>query len=38
MINVGIPNKGRLKNDILKIFKKKNLVLVSEGGKREFKQ
>ena len=25
IINIGIPSKGRLKNDVLKIFKKKKL-------------
>ena len=34
-INIGIPSKGRLKKDILKIFKKKNLNLVSERGERD---
>ena len=35
IINIGIPSKGRLKKDILKIFKKKKLNLVSERGKRD---
>jgi ATP phosphoribosyltransferase len=35
MINVGIPSKGRLKKDIVKIFKKKNLNLISERGERD---
>ena len=34
-INVGIPSKGRLKKDIIKIFKKKNLNLISERGERD---
>ena len=34
-INIGIPSKGRLKKDILKIFKKKKLNLVSERGERD---
>ena len=35
MINIGIPSKGRLKNDILKIFKKNKLNLISERGERD---
>ena len=35
MINIGIPSKGRLRNDILKIFKKNKLNLVSERGERD---
>ena len=34
-INIGIPSKGRLKKDILKIFKEKKLKLISERGKRD---
>ena len=34
-INIGIPSKGRLKKDVLKIFKKKGLKLISERGKRD---
>ncbi len=34
-IKIGIPSKGRLRNDILKIFKKNNLSLVSERGERD---
>ena len=32
MINIGIPSKGRLRKDILKIFKKNKLNLISERG------
>jgi len=35
MINIGIPSKGRLRKDILKIFKKNKLHLVSERGERD---
>jgi len=35
IINVGIPSKGRLRKDILKIFKKNKLNLISERGKRD---
>ena len=34
-INVGIPSKGRLRKDVLRIFKKNNLNLVSERGERD---
>ena len=35
MINIGIPSKGRLKKDVIKIFKEKNLSLFSERGERD---
>ena len=35
LIKIGIPSKGRLRNDILNIFKKKKLKLFSEKGKRD---
>jgi ATP phosphoribosyltransferase len=35
IINIGIPSKGRLRIDILKIFKKNKLNLISERGKRD---
>ncbi|MDC1010695.1 ATP phosphoribosyltransferase [Candidatus Pelagibacter sp.] len=35
IINIGIPSKGRLRKDILKIFKKKRLSLISERGERD---
>ena len=35
VINIGIPSKGRLRKDILKIFKKNKLNLVSERGERD---
>ena len=35
IINIGIPSKGRLRKDILRIFKKNKLNLVSERGKRD---
>ena len=34
-INIGLPSKGRLRKDILKIFKSKNLILFSERGERD---
>ena len=35
MINIGIPSKGRLKNDVLKVFKKNKLNIFSEKGERD---
>ena len=35
MINIGIPSKGRLRKDILKIFSKNSLQLISERGERD---
>ena len=35
MIKIGIPSKGRLRKDILKIFSKNNLKLISERGERD---
>ena len=35
IINIGIPSKGRLRKDVLKIFKKKKLNLISERGDRD---
>ena len=35
MINVGIPSKGRLRKDVLNIFKKNKLKLTSERGERD---
>ena len=35
LINIGIPSKGRLKKNVLKIFKKKKLNLISERGERD---
>ena len=34
-INIGIPSKGRLKKDVLKIFYKKKLKLIFERGERD---
>ena len=34
-INIGIPSKGRLRKDVLKIFNKKKLKLISEHGERD---
>jgi ATP phosphoribosyltransferase len=35
IINIGIPSKGRLRKDILNIFKDRKLNLVSERGERD---
>ena len=35
MIKIGIPSKGRLRKDILKIFSKNKLKLLSERGERD---
>ena len=35
LINIGIPSKGRLRRDVLKIFTKKRLKLISERGERD---
>ena len=35
IINIGIPSKGRLKNDTLNIFKIKKLKIYSERGERD---
>ena len=35
LINIGIPSKGRLKKDVLKIFKKKKLILTFLRGERD---
>jgi len=35
IINVGIPSKGRLRKDVLKIFKNKKLQIISERGERD---
>tara|TARA_B100001027_G_scaffold134193_1_gene92974 strand:- start:68 stop:754 length:687 start_codon:yes stop_codon:yes gene_type:complete len=35
ILNIGIPSKGRLRKDVLKIFKKNKLNLVSERGERD---
>ena len=34
-INIGIPSKGRLRKDVLNIFKKNKLNLISERGERD---
>jgi len=35
ILNIGIPSKGRLKKDVLNIFRKNKLTLVSERGERD---
>ena len=35
MINIGIPSKGRLRNNVIKIFKNKKMNLISERGERD---
>ena len=34
-VNIGIPSKGRLKKDVLKIFKRKKINLISSRGERD---
>ena len=34
-LNIGIPSKGRLRKDVLNIFKKNKLNLISERGERD---
>ena len=35
IIKIGIPSKGRLRKDVLKIFNRNKLKLISEKGKRD---
>jgi len=35
IVNIGIPSKGRLRKDVLNIFKKNKLKLISERGERD---
>ena len=35
MIKIGIPSKGRLRKDTLKVFNKKKLKIFSERGERD---
>ncbi len=35
ILNIGIPSKGRLRKDVLNIFKKNKLRLISERGERD---
>ena len=35
IIKIGIPSKGRLRKDVLKIFKNKKLQLITERGERD---
>ena len=35
VLNIGIPSKGRLRKDVLNIFKKNKLNLISERGERD---
>ena len=35
LINIGVPSKGRLRKDVLKIFNKKKLKIFSERGERD---
>ena len=35
IINIGIPSKGRLRKDVLNIFREKKLKLISERGERD---
>tara|TARA_B100001173_G_scaffold165106_1_gene142871 strand:+ start:388 stop:1080 length:693 start_codon:yes stop_codon:yes gene_type:complete len=35
ILNIGIPSKGRLRKDVLNIFKRNKLTLISERGERD---
>ena len=35
ILNIGIPSKGRLRKNVLNIFKKNKLNLISERGERD---
>ena len=35
ILNIGIPSKGRLRKDVLNIFKKNKLTIISERGERD---
>ncbi len=35
-IKIGVPSKGRLRKDVLKVFKKNKYILVSERGERDY--
>ena len=35
ILNIGIPSKGRIKAQILDLFKKNKLTLISERGERD---
>ena len=35
ILNIGVPSKGRLRKDVLNIFKKNKLNLISERGERD---
>ncbi len=36
ILNIGIPSKGRLRKDVLNIFKKNKLNLISENNSCEY--
>ena len=35
-ISIGLPSKGRLKENALSLLKKNNLELISKGGERDY--
>ena len=35
-IKIGVPSKGRLRKDVLKLFKKNKYILISERGERDY--
>ena len=35
-IKIGVPSKGRLRKDVLKVFKKNKYNLISERGERDY--
>jgi len=36
IIKIGVPSKGRLRKDVLKVFKKNKYNLISERGERDY--
>ena len=35
-IKIGVPSKGRLRKEVLKVFKNNKLNLISERGERDY--
>ena len=35
-IKIGVPSKGRLRKNVLKVFKKNKYILISERGERDY--
>ena len=36
IVKIGVPSKGRLKKNVLEVFKKKKYNLISERGERDY--